>query len=621
MTPESMDYENPLRPNYELQATTVWFFAAFVSLAVHFIFDMPRQQFFWMLSICTVMAMFRLPPAIKLAKMQHFLKGRPLEFIKLKELARYTDKDNPQLWLGNGFIWENRHAQLVFEILKRDWSKIVPAKKNKGVKNNAKQKGKALDEIGQRWIHGIESKEHVIYQPLTHSEGQNLILGTTGAGKTRMFDLFISQAIMRGESVIIIDPKGDKELADNARRACEFLGCPDKFVYFHPAFPERSVRIDTLRNYNRPTEIPTRLATLIGSEAESDPFKAFSWQALNNITQALIMSYERPSIITLKRFLETGPHEMVVRALYAYADRHLKDGKLEAQAYLAKKNVNMANFEKMAREMANFYREFLLPVAPSPELDALISMSEHDRTHFSKMVASLLPILNMLTAGEIGKLLSPDYSDINDRRPITDIKKIIANQQVLYIGLDSLTDKMVGSAIGSLALAEAVAVAGDRYNYGVDNQPVNIFVDEAAEVINEPTIQLLNKGRGAVMKMFIASQTIADFVARLGSQEKAEQVLGNINNVYALRCINPETQKFITDTLPKTRVKYVNRTQGSNSDPNAPLLYNTSIGESLREEEAELFNPQLLGMLPNLEYIAKISGGLIVKGRLPILTN
>jgi conjugal transfer pilus assembly protein TraD len=39
------------------------------------------------------------------------------------------------------------------------------------------------------------------------------------------------------------------------------------------------------------------------------------------------------------------------------------------------------------------------------------------------------------------------------------------------------------------------------------------------------------------------------------------------------------------------------------------------------EEEADLFPAQLLGMLPNLEYIAKISGGKIVKGRLPILTE
>ncbi len=49
-------------------------------------------------------------------------------------------------------------------------------------------------------------------QPLKHTEGHSLIVGTTGSGKTRMFDILISQAILRGEAVIIIDPKGDKEM-------------------------------------------------------------------------------------------------------------------------------------------------------------------------------------------------------------------------------------------------------------------------------------------------------------------------------------------------------------------------------------------------------------------------
>ncbi len=49
-------------------------------------------------------------------------------------------------------------------------------------------------------------------------------------------------------------------------------------------------------------------------------------------------------------------------------------------------------------------------------------------------------------------------------------------------------------------------------------------------------------------------------------------------------------------------------------------MHGGNQGERLMEEEADLFPAQLLGMLPNLEYIAKISGGT-PKGRLPILTQ
>jgi len=49
------------------------------------------------------------------------------------------------------------------------------------------------------------------------------------------------------------------------------------------------------------------------------------------------------------------------------------------------------------------------------------------------------------------------------------------------------------------------------------------------------------------------------------------------------------------------------------------VLYTGNTGERLMEEEVELFAPARLGQLPNFEYVAKLSGGRVVKGRLPIL--
>ena len=604
---DSMSYEMPWRPNYEIQAATVWGVSAGVALAVNQFSGLPPEPFYWMSGICGVMAMARLPKAIKLHNLQRHLKGRKLEFLTLQQLMERMKKRPEQMWLGKGFVWENRHAQRVFEILKRDWSQIVKNEADKG--DDA--------PIGQTWIHGVEPKEDNVFQPMKHAEGHTLIVGTTGSGKTRMFDILISQAILRGEAVIIIDPKGDKEMRENAQRACDSMGESDRFVSFHPAFPDKSARIDPLRNFSRVTEIASRLAALIPSETGADPFKSFGWQALNNIAQALVMAHERPNLVLLKRFLEGGAQGLVVKAVKAYAAQNITDGEVRATAHLSK--LNNTDPHKQAKAMLNFYYETIQPESPSPELEGLLSMFAHDGTHFSKMVASLLPIMNMLTSGELGKLLSPDHADLDDHRPITDTQKIINNSQVAYLGLDSLTDGVVGSAIGSIMLSDLTAVAGDRYNYGVGNKPVNIFVDEAAEVVNEPFIQLLNKGRGAKLRLFVATQTFADFASRLGNRDKALQVLGNINNLYALRVIDEETQEYITKNLPMTRLKYVMRTQGVNSNGEDPVMFTSNTGERLMEEEAELFPSQLLGMLPNLEYIAKISGGVTVKGRLPIL--
>ncbi|AVF73808.1 MULTISPECIES: conjugative transfer system coupling protein TraD [Vibrionaceae] len=617
---DPLGYEMPWRPNFEGRAALGWAAASGVALTVNQMAEsMPPEPFYWMTGICGVMAMSRIPKAMMLHRLQKHLFGRELEFISLKELEKMMAGSEDDMWLGHGFVWEKRHAQRVFEIIKRDWHTFTAQepliKKTVRVLKGKKKE----DPMGQTWIHGVEPKEEKLMQPLKHTEGHTLIVGTTGSGKTRMFDIMITQAVLRNEAVIIIDPKGDKEMRDNARRACEAMGHPERFVSFHPAFPDESVRLDPLRNFSRVTEIASRLAALIPSEAGADPFKSFGWQALNNIAQGLVLTYERPSIVLLKRFLEGGAAGLVIKAVQAYSARVMEDWESKAAPYLEK--VKNGNREKQAFAMMKFYQDVIQPEFPHSDLEGLLSMFQHDSAHFGKMVASLLPIMNMLTSGDLGKMLSPDSSDVDDTRPISDSAKIINNGMVAYIGLDSLTDSMVGSAIGSLFLSDLTAVAGDRYNFGVNNKPVNIFVDEAAEVINDPFIQLLNKGRGAKLRLFVATQTFADFAARMGSKDKALQVLGNINNTFSLRVIDPETQKFITDNLPKTRLNYVMRTQGQNTDGEQPIMHGGNQGERLMEEEAELFSTQLLGMLPNLEYIAKISGGKIVKGRLPILTS
>ena len=104
------------------------------------------------------------------------------------------------------FDWVQKHAQLAYEILKRDVSTLIPTNHQR---------------MGSAWIHGLEVSEHLVRQPLTHTAGHTLIVGTTGAGKTRAFDVLVNQAVLRGEAVIIIDPKGDKDLMVSAKRACQ----------------------------------------------------------------------------------------------------------------------------------------------------------------------------------------------------------------------------------------------------------------------------------------------------------------------------------------------------------------------------------------------------------------
>jgi conjugal transfer pilus assembly protein TraD len=342
-------------------------------------------------------------------------------------------------------------------------------------------------------------------------------------------------------------------------------------------------------------------------------FKAFGQMALSHLIAGLLLVEERPNLVKLRHNLEGGVDALVERALVSYCNK--ADRQFDRDALLEK----VRDAGSRVKVLVRHYRQRVAPQQPSSVIDGLITLHEHERVHFAKMVASLMPVLVMLTSGALGPLLSPDEKDTEDARDLMRLTDLINDGYVAYIGLDSLSDGMVGSAIGSLLIAELTSIAGDRYNYGVNNKPVSVFIDEAAEVMNDPFVQLLNKGRGARLRVTVATQSFADFAARTGSKDKATQVLANLNNLIALRVLDAETQTYITESLPKIRLKTIMRTQASSTQSDNPLLFSGNAGERLIEEEGELLPPALLGHLPNLEFIGRLAGGRTLKGRLPIL--
>ncbi|SET35708.1 conjugative transfer system coupling protein TraD [Thorsellia anophelis] len=597
------DYQMPWRPIYEGYLLIIWGSSILAFFSLSFNSRLPKFIFFLGMGYALIMFLITLPGARSMWVLQKGISGKKLTFTTLSAVKLIMKSTPNSLWLGYGFEWTAAHTQKLIDYqryqLKHDLTRKMPS-----------------DAFGSNWIHGLNLGDDAIYQPLAHTEGHTLIVGTTGAGKTRCFDTLITQAILRNEAVIIIDPKGDKELCDNAKRACIASGDLGRFVFFHPGFPEISARINPLRNFNRGTEIASRIAALIPSETGADPFKAFGQMALNNIVQGLLIIGRKPDLKTLRYYLESGPDELVIEAVSAWCLISFKQFEVDFTNLQAKANRNAY---KLAHYLYDYYFIHIQSIAPNSDLEGLLSMFKHDKTHYSKMVASLMPILNMLTSSELGPLLSPERSDPDINITLTDSARIIQTASVAYIGLDSLTDAMVGSAIGSLILSDLTAVSGDRYNYGIDNQPVNIFIDEAAEVINDPFIQLLNKGRGAKMRCIIATQTFSDFAARTGSEAKARQVLGNINNLIVFRVMDAQTQQYVTENLPKVRVNTVVRDQGGSTKGDDLMEYSGSYAERLMEEEMEIFPSAMLGQLPNLEYLAMISGGRLIKGRLPIL--
>ncbi len=621
-------FENSVRPAYEAIAAVCWTSATLVMVVIILFTSLPKAAFVWMAGISALLASWRWYQVTKLWDFKLKLFGQSFAYMKASVLMKLMGCSPSDLWMGFGFDWTPVHTQRALDIRKRADNEILPPAwylKLKGA-NRAKQQ-----VVGKPWIHGLglDEKEKHIFVPLASIEGHNLVFGTTGAGKTRLFETLITQDIMRGDVVVIIDPKGDKELRDIAMAACKMAGRPNAFVEFHPAFPSRSIRLDPLKNWNNATEIASRIAALMPSESGSDSFTQMAWKAVHVVSEGLIYVDQMPNLMRLRRFIEGGPEGLMEEVLRTYLTRNVD----RWQTLLAPV-VQRARDGKLPSKMAGtaeliayvyYYKHEVPESRREPSVDGLLSMVEHNREHLGKILASLVPLLVMLTAGELGKMLSPDANDMADTRSIFDTKKIVNGGHVLYLGLDSLSNATVGSALGSVILADFAAVAGERYNYGTEQelkQKIKLYVDEAAEVVNLPLIQILNKGRGAGFVATLAAQTLPDFIARMGDEARARQILGNCNNLIALRTKDRQTQDFVVETFGTTHVQTISRSIGSGQQTdNAGMDYRNQTSQSLQETEAEIFAPELLGMLPNLHYIAFMSGGRLIKGRLPKLLN
>ncbi|MBS3965590.1 MAG: conjugative transfer system coupling protein TraD [Methylomonas sp.] len=603
------NYDPYIRKPYELYIAAAWFVATATSFAGYIVLPGGKSMMipwlcFGFMALQSAIKGFNLVGRGKVGEMLTFM-----DVEKLMELVKPE-----KMWFGWGFDWMPIHTQRAVDYMLS------------GAKINHDQ-----ENPGSPWIHGLNTgKEKDVLIPLKSLEGHTIMFGTTGAGKTRAYEVMVTQAIHRGDTVIMIDPKGDKELRDRMELECKRAGRDDSFLFFHPAFPKSSVRLDPMRNFTRTTEIASRIASLLPSQTGgSDAFTAFAFRALNLVAQGLLETGKRPSIKQLRYYIEGGAESLLVKAIEAHANRvepNWKEGSAEpyftkAKAGKAKKMETITNPDWLAT--IEWYRTTMSNGPNGSEgIDGLLSLVEHNRLHFSKMIASLIPVLNMLTSGDLGELLSPNEDDTRDSRQIFDTSTIISGKHVLYVGLDSLSDSIVSSAIGSIVLADFASVAGMIYNSGKKPGRISMFVDEAAEVVNLPFIQILNKGRGAGFQVVMATQTLPDIVARLGDEARARQVVGNCNNLITLRIKDGDTQQFVVETFGQTYIKTVQQNISSavNSAENI-INYSGNSGQSLSFGEHDLFPQHLLGHLPNFHYIASIAGGRVIKGRLPIITH
>lgn len=615
-------YEMPWRRAYEVHAGITWLFAVAWFVVVEVAGLLPGPLALPLALACFLMALVRVAQALRTLVLRASLSGRSIQRLTTHALAPLCAKQD-EVFLGFGFEWRPVHSQRLYELAKIDYREFaVSPRLLTWLGYDANPQTDA--EIGLPYIHGVEPREVPLYRPLQNFEGGTLLVGTTQSGKGVALANLITQAIRRGDVVIVIDPKNSRRLKRIAQRACEDYREPGTFLEFHPAFPESGIRIDFTFNWQKPTELASRIQSVMPPDT-GGAFSAFGWDAVNVVVQGLIELEERPNLAKLTKYIEGGIEPVLEGSLRRFYDKTLGGNwrelpemkKLLHDAHRGnmRKPSEAASADLMA--FVAYYEHQIAQSQRSKVIDAQVRTFRHNREHYQKITANLLPVLSMLTSGDLGPSLSPAPFDADDTRPIMNFEKIERAGHVLYMCLDSLPDPSVASAIGALALADLAARAGMRYNLG-GYRRISLFVDEVSNVINQPLIEILNKGAEGGIFTTCAMQTLADLAKRLGSEDAARMALGNLNNLIALRTKDRPTQDFVVETFGKTAIHTVRVGLSHGSDAHLGD-FSSNYSTQLTESFEEMVPADVLGKLPNLQYFASVSGGRIIKGRFPIL--
>ncbi|MDE3010247.1 MAG: type IV secretion system DNA-binding domain-containing protein, partial [Pseudomonadota bacterium] len=395
-----------------------------------------------------------------------------------------------------------------------------------------------------------------------------LAVGAPGSGKSSLLLLLARQAQLRGECVVVIDPKGSRDLRERLAAGARAAGLAFLDLQLDGTAP--ATRYDPFRHCRDGAACADRLAVLM-ADRRDDPFQAFSWGALATLCQVMLEQGERPA---LGRLLELVPD--AGSALLATA----------------------------------------AGAAPTAAVTALRALVGHDRSHYGKMTAPLLPVLALLAGAGGGCLLRPPA--IGDAAVSLDLWRCRAQSATVYLGLDALAQPRLTAALACLLCDDLARQASASWQQGLRQPALQLLVDEAGEVANEALLRLLGKGREAGVRVTFALQTLSDLEWRLGSEAAARVALGNAGAWFLFRQLDAHSREESEARLGQLPLEQRShqRSQGRSHGGGRH-----SASRSVAESRSAACMPRVpaaaFGALQDLECLAQLPDGQLLHLRLP----
>ncbi len=606
----SFPIEALLRPAAEIQVgLTALFFSVLVFAFPHYFFLQPMAAnviaagFF-------IVVVLKTHQSFRVLNYRRQLKSRIRWTIELKSLKSKFDS----LLIGRGFEWQAKHV-----------ARLSDARSERGVRFLGVQSQAAMG--GTPLLHGVgqcdTSQDTDIRLSSVSRSGNLLVLGTTGTGKSTALQYWSVQDIVRGDPVIIFDPKNDPDVLISAYQACVASGRANEFRMLHLGHPDGSDQYNPIGRFERVTEIANRVTGRMSNDGDSAAFREFAWVYVNTISRALAgigAAIDYDSLLEHSRDL-TGITALFLgkKAGKGFKSHFLRLSSLKRNELTAGARAGLREYPSEVIATVRAYRDS--EPEQDPIAESLIRLLNVGPTHLEKLIQSLFPFLERLCTGPSAWLLQS--APVEGARTF-DWESVIAEKGVVYIGLDALTDADVASAVGAAMFADLTSLAGKRYNEAAAtgspiSQPIRIYADELSELLGKEFIQMVNKGRGAGLCITAFAQSLFDVESAIGNPAKARVVLENFNNLIMFRVRNEQTAAALTDGLSEVTIQtqmVVSSTQ-DNPNPDTDIDFTSSTQIRLGEQRVPLLSAADIKQLPRGECFADLEGGRIVKLRLP----
>lgn len=639
-----------LRPPIEIWSALTAACCGLVALITPWALMMPPDLGLGTAALAFGFAGLRARQAWRVCRYQYGLTRYKATTIAPHKLPRIPGK----LYLGEGFAWGQQHTQRRMDATRpqaqpylvegasiRAMRTVLRAMSATPLKPIAaalalprwwNPLSEPADLGGTPVLHGVEPNEAHVTLGQKHRPGHLVVLGTTRVGKTRAMELFVTQDIRDGKVVIVIDPKGDADLMLRVHAEAARTGRLDHLYLFHLGYPDISARYNGIGNFARITEVANRTTNPLPSSGNSAAFKEFAWRFTNLVAQAQVALGQVPTYNLLLRDITDIEPLFLRYATHALRTEGPENWEILVEEVLTRIEKRQITVPRALQDRSNrlialvhVLKDLQLPDAV---LQGLATAVRYERSFFEKIVASLGPFLEKLTTGPVGKLISPDYFDATDIRPIFDWMQVIRQGGIVYVGLDALSDATVAAAVGNSMLADLVSVGGKLYKTGLDpHHPEGKIVlpdvachfDEVNEIAGPEFVPMVNKLGGSGFSITAYTQTIPDIEAKLGDSAKARQVLGNFNNIIMLRVKDPGTAEFFCNQLPEVDVQHLMVVTGvSDTDGSTETDFTSRNEDRLTTQRLPMVSPADIMALPQGQAFALLEGNRLFKLRFPL---